>query len=64
MGPNAGSMQTFDVRNKDSTPGPVIPFAVGDSVYETAWTALTKVTGYAGDKPEPSLLRIALPPST
>ncbi len=43
-------------------------FNVGDSVYDIAWDAYTKVMQSnglnPGDKPKPSALRIALPPST
>jgi hypothetical protein len=70
--PTAGGMQLFDFVGPEykSTPfGKPLPFRVGDSVYDTAWTAYLEVLKQRGaaklpTKPVPSTLRVALPPST
>ena len=45
-----------------------VTFSLGESVYDKAWEAYSKVVvargGTAGDKPAPTDLRMALPPST
>jgi hypothetical protein len=48
--------------------GDTLSFQLGDSVYDTAWEAYSKVMAArgedAGEKPVPTDLRLALPPST
>jgi hypothetical protein len=48
--------------------GDTLSFQLGDSVYDTAWEAYGKVMAARGqdpgDKPVPTDLRLALPPST
>ncbi|MET0547847.1 MAG: ferritin-like domain-containing protein [Xanthomonas sp.] len=68
--PEAGTMQVFDFTGSDNTPTPLTTqaFAVGDSVYDTAWKAYETVLAERklppATKPTPTDLRIALPPST
>ncbi|HEV2955472.1 MAG TPA: ferritin-like domain-containing protein [Xanthobacteraceae bacterium] len=67
--PSAGEMELFNFPD-GNRPLPVgkLPFAVGDSVYDTAWEAYVKVMAVRkknpGNKPAPNDLRIAFPPST
>ncbi|XZF14632.1 ferritin-like domain-containing protein [Chitinophagaceae bacterium MMS25-I14] len=63
-------MELFDFTGPDfkSEPFDAITYAEGDLVYDTAWTAYCKVLEHRGqtapDKPKPSDLRLAFPPST
>jgi hypothetical protein len=67
--PSKGEMELFNFPD-GNRPLPVgkLPFAVGDSVYDTAWEAYVKVMAVRkkdpGKKPAPNDLRIAFPPST
>ncbi|CAM2069591.1 Ferritin-like domain-containing protein [Sulfidibacter corallicola] len=67
--PSSGTMSVYDFDGQDDPilVGP-LPFQTGDSVYDTAWNAFTMIMEHRGqppgDKPAPSNLRIALPPST
>ena len=71
--PAGGTMTLYDFGSEPphgAMPmrGDTLSFALGDSVYDTAWEAYAKVMAArgkdAGDKPTPSDLRLALPPST
>lgn len=56
------------IKNKENCQALSFDYYVGDSVYETAWEAYTKVCESRGEtpkeKPEPSDFRLAFPPST
>jgi hypothetical protein len=45
-----------------------LPFAFGEAVYDKAWEAYSRVLAARqqtpGEKPKPTDLRLALPPST
>lgn len=66
--PESGTMVLEDVIGGATSPLGDLPFAIGDSVYDTAWDAYSKVMASnrqdPGNKPAPTALRIALPPST
>jgi hypothetical protein len=66
--PTAGVMQLEDVIGGATAPLGDLPFAIGDSVYDIAWEAYSKVMQgnqqEPGKKPAPTTLRTALPPST
>jgi hypothetical protein len=61
-------MSVQDVIGGATSPLGTLAFNVGDSVFDTAWAAYTRVMQgnqqNPGDKPSPSALRMALPPST
>jgi hypothetical protein len=67
--PKSGSMQVFDLTEKDNPKVATIPFDAGQPVYATAWNAYLAVLTSKGVKPLPTVppaddLRVALPPST
>ncbi len=65
-------MQLFNLKDKDYTPiEGSMEYKIGDNVHDVAWDAYTEVlkkNGYKEcdlpEKPEPSDLRLAFPPST
>jgi len=66
--PENGTMELDDVLGEATQPLADIPFKVGDSVYDTAWTAYSTVMKAnkkdPGKPPSTNALRTALPPST
>jgi hypothetical protein len=71
--PAAGTMTMYDFGNEPPhhfkpLTGETLSFQLGDGVYDTAWEAYTKVMAARGqepgEKPAPTDLRLALPPST
>jgi hypothetical protein len=71
--PAAGTMTMYDFGNEPPhhfkpLKGETLSFQLGDGVYDTAWEAYTKVMAARGqepgEKPAPTDLRLALPPST
>jgi hypothetical protein len=71
--PAAGAMTMYDFGAEPPhgampLQGDTLSFQLGDSVYDTAWDAYSKVMAArgqdAGEKPVPTDLRLALPPST
>jgi len=66
--PETGTMVLENVTVEPSVAFGEMPFKLGDSVYDIAWdaysTVMKKNQKDPGDKPKPTALRIALPPST
>lgn len=68
--PENSKMELFDFTEPDFTPEPfdTMEYTKGELVYDVAWNAFCKVLQHRGqpapDKPAPSDLRLAFPPST
>ncbi|WP_052707904.1 ferritin-like domain-containing protein [Vibrio neptunius] len=69
--PDSGLMPIYQLRAgnaPEQIPNDGVQFAKGDAVYDVAWQAYSKALAVDGktavDKPEPSDLRLAFPPST
>lgn len=71
-GENVAAMELNDFTGPnhkvDNLKGEQLVFKAGDFVYDIAWEAFTKVLAHRGvpvpEKPEPSDIRLAFPPST
>ncbi|NEP14413.1 MAG: hypothetical protein F6K14_30310 [Symploca sp. SIO2C1] len=68
--PRSGTMKIYDFEGDKHKPEEIgtMPFNKGDNVYDKAWEAYTKVMEARGQtlkqKPAPSDLHLAFPPST